>query len=476
MLCKNEKGKKIFDSVRDTINEYGMQDRIKEGVVLGLSGGADSVMLLYSLIELKRIYGEFMIRCVHVNHMIRGEDANADESFCRTLCEKLGIPLTVHCVDVPKLAKESKQGLEEAARSVRYKIFEEEADLISKDACIAVAHNATDNLETIIFNMMRGAGIVGLAGIKPMRDRIIRPLIQVSKKNIIEVLDSLEIEYVTDKTNLEIEYSRNYIRNAILPMLERLSSDPEGAGVRVSKNLRDDITYIEDEADRFYNTNCFNGFISTSELKSLPKALFFRVLNKIIGQKTTFTPERVHIEKIWSLIQGGDFEYSLPGKIRFVSRCGSAYIEDSSAKHEQITFYKKLTSGINKVPGVDSVIILSDNPQAFENYSNVYKIEIQATLPSDIINDGLYVRGKEDGDSYSYGGMTHKLKKLFTDRKIPSDKRPLIPVICDKDGVLWVPGFGVRGEEKGIKKSYIAIAKEKQEEESGKSFFITKRK
>lgn len=474
MLYENEKGKKIFDLICKTIKENGMQSMIERGVILGLSGGADSVMLFYTLVELKKLYGEFSINCVHVNHMIRGIDADKDEEFCRNLCESLCVPLTVHRIDVPKIAKENGLGMEEAARNVRYSIFEKERTLLSSDACIAVAHNATDNLETIIFNMMRGTGITGLAGIKAVRENIIRPLIAVSKEKIVDFLNCKGISFVTDKTNFESEYSRNYIRNDILPLLKRLTSEPEESASRVSKNLRDDISFIDCEVDKFLAENFIDERISIQALKDAPKAIFSRVLAKIAKQKSNLMPEYVHINKIYELVFGTDFEYSLPGKVKFVSRNGYASITEDSPKKESTGFYKQLSLGVNEIDDFNNVIIISDDP-SFESYINVYKIEIQATLSSDIIIDELFAREKRDGDSYFYGGITHKLKKMFVDKKIPIDMRTLVPVICDSKGIAWVPGFGVRNEESGQQKMYIAIAKSNFNDKSKNNFYITKR-
>ena len=281
MLYDNEKGKELLNSIIETVEENGMHSMLTHGVILGLSGGADSVMLLYTLIELKKIYDDFAIKCVHVNHMIRGSDADADEDFCKKLSESLNVPISVHRVDVPKIAKEKGEGIEEAARNIRYRIFEDELLTMPDNACIAVAHNATDNLETIIFNMMRGAGINGLSGIKPVRDNIIRPLINVPKAKIIDILDSCGIDYVTDKTNFDSDYSRNYIRNELLPLFKRLNPNPEAAASRVSKNLRDDIEYIDSIADTFCNEHVTCGKVHVKKLLELPKSLFSRVITKI---------------------------------------------------------------------------------------------------------------------------------------------------------------------------------------------------
>ena len=472
-LFDSKRGKEILNSISRTVKQYEMCPLIKKGVILGLSGGADSVMLLYTLLALRESFGDFKLRAVHVNHMLRGDDADSDEIFCVKLCKSLGIELVTHRINVSKISEESGAGFEETARKIRYEIFNAEAEKLGCDCAIAVAHNATDNLETMIFNMMRGTGITGLAGIKPVRDNIIRPLISVSKRSIVEFLDSVGVKYVTDKTNYDCDYSRNYIRHEILPRLERLSSDPEKMATRVSNNLRDDISFIDIEADKFMRSCIKDNLVLAEKLKKAPKAIFSRIIAKIIGQKTNAMPEQVHIDKIYELIFGDDFEYSLPGNKRIALRGGYIFIEDYTEDRDS-GFYVELSAGVNEIPGFKNLIILSDEP-IDKNYSNVYKIEICATLPSYIIEDGLYVRNKLDGDSYSYGGITHKLKKLFSDRKIPKDERQRVPVICDKFGILWTPGFGVRNEENKVNRSYIAIATPRNDNNNIKSFYICQR-
>ena len=471
MSCE---GDKILKSAEEAIKDYRMLDKIKSGVVLGLSGGADSVMLLLVLLQLRKKHGDFPITCVHVNHMIRGKAADSDELFCKNFCSLLDVSFFAHRIDVPMLAKSSKRGVEEVARDIRYSLFSEKAKELYCDGCIAVAHNSTDNLETIIFNMMRGAGISGLAGIHPVRDNIIRPLIYSSKTEITAALDKYGIEYVTDETNFSSDYSRNYIRNEVLPLLSKLAPSPEKMGLRISRNLFDDKELIDIYTDSFISENLVGGSIETQKLLNIPKALFYRLSQEMMRQKCCKTLERTHVDKIYSLLPFGDFSYSLPGDVSFVSKGGVAYIADAHLDRvENNTIVCPLSEGINHIPGYDSVVILSSKPD-FESYSNVYKISIQATLPSDIINDGLYVRQKQDGDSYTYGGITRKLKKLFNDKKIPESERMNVPVICDKYGIVWVAGFGVRNEEEKRSLSYVAIGEPKGVS-AGKKLFICPR-
>ena len=473
-LFASEKGKKIFTSARTAINEYSMDTLMNSGVLLGLSGGADSVMMLCLLMKLKQDGNDFPLLCVHVNHMIRGNEADRDEEFCKMLCASLCVELVVVRRDIPAIASLRGIGTEEAARDVRYaefaRIVREREDISS----IAVAHNATDNLETIIFNMMRGAGISGLAGIKPVRDNIFRPLITVSKKDITEALCEAGIEYVTDSTNLTNDYTRNYIRNEILPKLEKLNPSPEQMGARISKNLLDDKKTLDRITNEFIMENLSDGKIAVTNLLACSKSEFYRVLTEITGQKTDKTPERCHADAIYDLLSNGDFSYSLPGKIRFVSRSGYAYIESDARDKSDESFCASLSYGVNRVNGFSDLIIISDEKD-IESYSNIYKISIQARVPSDIIRDGICVRNKRDGDSYFYGGINRKLKKLFNDAEIPKERRNDVPVICDEEGILWVPGFGVRCEEEKRYGAVIAIASECSDS-SLRNFYIKMRK
>ena len=458
-LFSSDVGKKIFTSAKKAINEYSMDTLIDEGVLLGLSGGADSVMLLYLLIKLKNAGWNFPLLCVHVNHMIRGDEAERDEQFCRDLCTSLGVELIVRRIDVPALAKARGVGMEQAARDVRYaefsSILSQRADISS----IAVAHNATDNLETIIFNMMRGAGISGLCGIKPTRDNVFRPLITISKADIMSALDIFGVEYVTDSTNLECDYTRNYIRHEIIPRLSRLAPSPEAMGSRVSKNLLDDKEILDKVTMAYLMREYVGGKLSVSSLKSLTKSEFYRALSDIVAKRTDKTLERCHTDAIYDLISNDSFRYSLPGKLRFVSNGEVAYIEDDLRDSGDSGFNENLAYGVNRIDGFSGAIIIS-NEADFESYSNIYKISIQARMPFDIMCNGIYVRNKCDGDSYFYGGINRKLKKLFNDASIPRERRNDVPVICDTEGILWVPGFGVRCEENKHNGLIVAIAED----------------
>ena len=238
-------GSHIYEVADRTVEELSMEQYIHSGVVVGLSGGADSVLLLCFLIEYRRRnHLDFTICASHVNHGIRGEEAYLDEEFCKDLCERLDIEIIVDRYPIPEIAERFKMSIEEAARWRRYSSFERIIYGRNDMGCVAVAHNMSDNAETVIFNILRGSGARGAAGIRPVRDNIIRPLIRISKKDILSAMNESKIPYVTDSTNLVDDYTRNYIRHVVIPSFERVASDPERIISRFSENMRSDVDFI----------------------------------------------------------------------------------------------------------------------------------------------------------------------------------------------------------------------------------------
>ena len=443
-------GQRIYQSALGAISDNGMHRLLKNGVLVGLSGGADSVMLLSFLVKYRRDTEHFPILAVHINHGIRGEEAERDEHFARELSKTLGIEFQSKSIDVPSMARECGSGLEEAARNARYEAFSRIISERDDLGCIAVAHNATDNLETVVLNMMRGAGINGMSGIKPVRDNVIRPLIYIPKADILSVLEQNNIPYVTDSTNLSSEYTRNYVRNEILPKLSRLSDSPEKMALRMCKNLISDADYIDKQAEAFIEKGSFD----SEELDSLHNALFARVVAHMCARAGVPSVESVHLEKIKELLKKGNFSLSLPGEYSFLCEYGKCRVVKNS---EDADFFKPLTLGENVLDGLDATVLITEEPTA-KTYINVYKNSIQVCISFDIIENGAFVRSRTDGDSYRYGGATRKLKKLFNDKKIPPSKRVRIPVFCDKSGIFWVPGFGLRDDAKPKgRKLYITV-------------------
>ncbi len=446
-VFSTERGRRVFESICSTVDRLGMRDMLKRGVLLGLSGGADSVLLLLFLLKYRELVGNFSIAAVHINHGIRGEEAFRDETFSQALCEGLGVEFCAVRIDVPAMARERGVGLEEAARDARYlefgKIISGRNDL----SVIAVAHNATDNLETVIFNMLRGAGTRGLAGIPPIRGNVIRPLLAIPKADICAVLDECGVEYVFDSTNTEQDYSRNYIRNTVLPTIRGLCADAEAAVTRASDNLRVDDGYISGVAE---NLLAERRTVFAAELLDLHPAVFFRVVS-LMALREGSSVERKHLAAIRELLAKNNFSYDLPGGVSFVCERG----ECSVCRREEVReFDYPVAPGLNTFFDFDAELFIFSR-ENYEISPNVYKISTEAKLSSVIIEGELRLRSRRDGDTIFYGGHHHKLKKIMCDKKVPRRVREQIPVLCDDRGVVWVPGLLPRDD--GIRDGELVV-------------------
>lgn len=452
-LFTTDIGRRIYESAEAAVKDNSMNTYLSGGVAVGFSGGADSVMLLHFLLEYRKNNFDFTILPVHVNHMIRGSAADKDEQFCESICEKLGLEFVSVKRDVPRIAADSKTGLEEAARKERYLIFEDIIRGRNDISAVAVAHNSTDNLETVIFNMMRGAGLFGLSGIAPIRDNIIRPLINVSSQDIRKALELVGIEYALDATNFDTDYTRNYIRHEILPKLNAISENPEAAMSKTTHNVRDAAEFIS-----AYSAGLLNGrkTVGRCELVNLPKAPLVEVVKQMYGGYSDKMLEAVHFNAISSNLYKDDFSVSLPDGLSFVCERGICRI---TRLNENFEFLLPIHSGVNDFPEYSAKIFV-DTEKTIEIYSNVYKFSIQVALPFDIIKGELFIRNKLDGDAYHTSGMTKKVKRMLCDAGIPKSIRSKIPIFCDNEGILWIPGLKPR-DSVGItsdKKVYLTLA------------------
>ncbi len=287
-------------------------------ILLGLSGGADSVTLLHLLSDYCRENGG-KLYAAHVNHMIRGEDAVRDRDFCLDLAEKYGVECFARDFDVPAIARERGLGLEETARQVRYEYFGELMEQYSIPL-LATAHNADDALETLIFNISRGCGLRGLGSIPPVREfgkgLLIRPLLNVPKADILEFCSQNSLPYVTDATNADDSYSRNHIRHNIIPGLKQLNSGVLKNTARLSASARIDADYMEGQVDEYLRRE---DATALSALRELHPAIRRRVLSRLYAQASGgLIPEQTHLCAMEMLIDRaiGGSSVSLPGLIR----------------------------------------------------------------------------------------------------------------------------------------------------------------
>lgn len=413
------------------LNACGVSE---ERMIVGFSGGSDSMALLNVLVE---CVGAEKLCAVHVNHGIRGEEADRDERFCASVCEKLGVEFRGVHFDIPTLAEKDKTGLEECARKYRYRAFFD----IAREKnirIIATAHNARDNVEAVLFNLCRGSGVKGIVGIPAFRCEgeflIIRPIIKADKADILDYLAKNNLSYVNDTSNDSNDYTRNYIRHEILPHLSHINSNFVENISNCSDILSSTDDYISCKADEFTDSLPDRSEIEKKVFLNLHEALRAKVIQRLAG----FSPSYKMTELITEFIKNGSNGQSMD-----ISADTVLYHNGKSVRfsHRVNTgeYRYELHEGENKFPTLGFTLYLF--------YDEGYKKEnIYKSLKPTVINRGklkgnLYIRNRTEGDRYRYGGMTHTPKKMLASKKIPTQMRKNYPIVCDGDTVVCMPAF-----------------------------------
>lgn len=424
---------KINGSVIKAVDDYNMLEN-GDTVIVALSGGADSVSLLNILISLKENYS-ISLKAVHLNHNLRGEESLRDEKFVRKICREKDVELFVKSLNIKEIASQKKISTELAGRNERYKYFEELSEKYG--AKIATAHTADDNAETVIFNLMRGTGLNGICGIKPVRGNIIRPLIYLSREEIEEFCRENSLEYVTDSTNLSDDYTRNKIRHSIIPLMRDFNPNFISAITDETRIFNDINSYIELKADEaIKNCACENGY-DCKALKSLPDGIKPSVIYALC-RKNNVQPEYKHISLILSILDFGAVD--LNGNIRAVSKQGTLRFVNTENENDDFSEIElKL-------------------PMAFDFNEKKYSVkEIKNKTPKNAIklslienNPVFRTRRAKDTFTLPKRRVTKSLKKLFNEFKIPDEKRNKILLLADGNDILWIEGIGV--SEKALSK------------------------
>lgn len=328
----------FIGKVSSALRELDMLGNAK-CVCAALSGGADSVSLLRALYELKEETGAEVCAC-HLNHGLRGAESDGDESFCRDLCGSMGVPLYAEKIAVSELTQKH-ESLEETARRARYAFFERalahfEADL--GECVLATAHNANDNAETVLLNLTRGTGLLGLCGIPPVRGlgerRVIRPLLRCTRGEIEEYLRSLGQGHVTDKTNLSEDYTRNKIRRRVLPELEGINPSVAETIGRMTRLLRTDSAFLEELAESALAETREGGGWNAARLAELPEPVRSRAVRLILAEGG-IEPSALRIETAVSLLGERSARFN-PCKNRFFTiRKGICFVEKTTQNYRR---------------------------------------------------------------------------------------------------------------------------------------------
>jgi tRNA(Ile)-lysidine synthase len=415
-------------------------------ILIGLSGGADSVCLLHVLTMLRQKY-LISLHALYIDHGLRPGETDREIQFCCKICEQHETPFLTKSVDVKSYAKTGKLNMQEAARLLRYRTYEETAYEINANK-IALGHTADDQAETILMRLFRGSGPTGLAGIPPVRKNIIRPLIEIERKDIENFLGSEGINFITDSSNAKKDYLRNRVRLSLMPILREFNPDITGTLSKTAAIFREEERYFEILVTKTLMKLISRKTETRIELFLTPfeimdKVIMRRVLRRAIDEtKGLRGVSFIHIEDMVNLIKTGspgDRIY-LPGGIRVIKDYSTLIL--TSEAPLTLSSYTLTIPGETILKEAGVLIKASEaeiqQPEAFEQ--GIWKSH--GIFDADTIRLPLTARPRNDGDFfYPLGfGKRKKLQDFFVDQKVPRDERNRIPLIVSGGNILWVVG------------------------------------
>jgi tRNA(Ile)-lysidine synthase len=454
---------KLLQTVERTIETYGMLEP-KDSVIIGVSGGPDSVALLHVLFLIASRFS-LKLGVAHLNHCLRRNDSDKDAQFVEVLAKKYDLPCYTHKKDVLKYQIENKLSLEEAARRVRYTFLNNVADTMQYNK-IAVGHHSDDNAELILMNLFRGSGTQGLSGIPPVRDhKIIRPLIELNRSELIAFLSQNKLEYVSDESNTDTKYLRNRVRHDLIPLIKTAYNPNISETLnRLSSIIRSEEEWIDDVVHPFYEKtllgvqkNCI--ILSVSMLNRYHPALQRRIIRTTIEKiKGDLRRIRfVNVNSVIGLIEKGSAygKVDLPDRIKIQ--------RDRDALH---VFKERRTSyGVSKRGNQSDTFTFE---YQIEKLGSVFIREIGATIKftemrlkkvfdyrytgqhtgffdKDILRFPMIIRNFRPGDAFKPLGVggTQKLKKFFIDKKVPRSERIKCPILLSQGKIIWVVGHRI---------------------------------
>ncbi|WP_443863152.1 tRNA lysidine(34) synthetase TilS [Fusobacterium ulcerans] len=414
-------------------------------IVVGFSGGPDSVFLVEMLMKLRENINFDMV-LVHINHLLRGENSDGDEKFSIEYGKKKGLQVFSRKINITALGKDMGLTLEEAGRKARYDLFKEVFEKIGANK-IALAHNKDDQLETFMFRLTRGAGLEGLEGIVAKRDVYIRPISEIYKKDIVEYLNKNSIPYRIDETNFENEFTRNSIRLDLIPFIEkRYNPKFKDKLYSLIEEIREVNKVLEIRLEEYV----VNNKLSIEKLKKLDKYLLSKVLIQYL-YSYGIEVSRKKIQLIEDILdKGGSKDISLNGEFVLKKEYDFLAIEKNTKKENQCIKEVEL-----EIPGQiifgEYVIEASFTDKILYDNQNFYT--------SLKMGDKLKIRSRKDGDRIIPIGMTSekKVKDILINEKVPKEKRDTIPLVLYNEGIVWIAG--IKGNEKYKNSDYKSCVK-----------------
>ncbi|MCL1936325.1 MAG: tRNA lysidine(34) synthetase TilS [Defluviitaleaceae bacterium] len=415
-------------------------------VLLALSGGCDSVSLLYVLNSLKDFY-KIDLNVFHMNHNLRGEDSQRDEEFVKKLCKTLKIPIFIHSNDVKYYSISNKITIEEAGRKLRYEYLQKTIKDI-KGNKIVTAHNKNDSVETIIFNIIRGTGISGLKGIPKVKDNIIRPLIDCTRIEIENFCILKNIKYRTDKTNLDLIYTRNKIRHKVLKNMSEINQNVVETIFESSKNFEIEDNFLEFLAKEEYkkcleNLKNKNIALNLEKFNSINIALKRRVVRIVLSNfyKNLENVSQVNVDDIIKLASNETGKkINLKSDVIVTKLYKHIVFENKTFIENKLEFcYNIKSNDFLYIKELDLYVTLFSKC-IFENddYLELDNI-ITIAFDESILKQDLQIRTRKTGDILQNNG-TQKLKSFFTNKKIPLNERNM-PILAHENNILWIMNY-----------------------------------
>lgn len=381
-------------------------------VICAVSGGADSVAMLFALYLLREKLG-ITLEAAHFNHNLRGEESLRDETFVRELCTRYEIPLHVASGEIHP----GKKGLEAAARDARYAFLE------SLPGKIATAHTADDNAETILMHLVRGTGLKGLGGIAPQRGKLIRPMLGITRREVEDFLAEWHLPHVEDSTNDTDAFLRNRLRHHVMPLLA--AENP-----RIAENLSQMALRLREDEACLFQLSHYETLPEVETLRTLPSAVRSRMLERFLKENGVREPEDVHIAQAEALVfsDSPSASAAFPGGVTLSRQYGHLTANPTGEAFMPVTL---TCPGSAEAAGIRITCEPAGELAQSENLLTVCPV------------GKISIRPRQTGDKIRLSGGSKSLKKLFIDRKIPAADRERIPVVCDEIGILGVYSIGV---------------------------------
>ena len=410
-----------------TIRENGMLQR--GHVLVGVSGGADSVSLLHLLMSLRYAFG-FSLEAAHVHHGLRGEEADRDERFVRELCDRWNVPLHVLHADVAAEAAKTGEGLEECGRRVRYAYF---ASLAEGE--IATAHTRDDNAETVLLHLMRGSGLRGLCGISPVRGNLIRPLLDCSRADVEAYCAEHGLSFVTDSSNESAAFARNRVRHEVLPAMRTINPAVSDALVRCAGALARDADYLDERtAELLTGAKRRFGYDAETLRKAHP-ALRSRAVEAILLSAMRAKPQAHHIEACARLLETG-------GAVQ--TERGTTVCVYGGLLFVRTPLREPWTAKIEGDTAVLPFGRVEIQRLSAERLQKIHKDQLPNCLCCDTIASDVFFRSRREGDRMTRVGASgsKSMKKLMEEQGIPAPRRNDVPILTDGERILWAEGIG----------------------------------